>query len=169
MLFVSSAPQAIMRNASVLVDGRTIAAVGPYEQILSAHPEAARAEILDCSRKLVMPGLIDGHNHLCNSHMNLARMFSMDYQNIARHQLITVHDPYGWPSEESLYDISICSALNAVKHGATTVVNCTILPDTAFRAMKRTGLRTILAPQIATSFLLKADQLDGPKSLFKIF
>lgn len=165
LLFLSAGPEDIRCGESVLVRDDTICAVEKLDDLLREYPEAKSGKIIDCSKKIVMPGLIDGHTHFCNTHMNLARMFSMDYANIAKHQLITVHDPYGWHTEDSLYDISLCSALNAIKHGTTTAANCTILPDTAYRAMKKSGLRGILAPQIATSFMLDADRLDGEAAL----
>lgn len=164
-LITKATPQGICCNKSLLIKDDKIIAVEFPEKMREKWPEAKEAKVIDCSNKFVMPGLIDGHNHLCNTHMNLARMFSMDYEDIAQHQLITVHDPYGWHTEDTLYKISLCSALNAIKHGATTIVNCTILPDTAHKAMRETGVREILAPQIATSFMLDADKLDGDKGL----
>lgn len=88
--------------------------------------------VIDCTDKLVMPGLVDGHNHLCNTLMNISRAFPFDYSHISDHMLTTIHDPYGWLTPESLYDITMTSAINALKHGTTTVENSTILPDTAY-------------------------------------
>lgn len=49
-----------IRNAVVLVEGKTIAAVGPAETV--AIPEGAK--VVDASGKTVMPGLIDCHVHI---------------------------------------------------------------------------------------------------------
>lgn len=151
---------------SVLVSDGIIEAIDKAEALYARYGDAAKAwDVVDCSKKLVMPGLIDGHNHLCNTHMNLARVFGIDYQNIVEHMFTTIHDPYGWMSEECLYDISLLSALNDLKHGATTIENSTILPDIAWRAMRDSGCRGILAPQMATSFQLDNDSLNWKQML----
>ena len=45
-----------VRQADVLIDGETVAAVGPG---LSAEG----AEVVDCAGKLLFPGFIDAHTH----------------------------------------------------------------------------------------------------------
>ncbi|SFQ03497.1 Cytosine/adenosine deaminase [Oscillibacter sp. PC13] len=165
-LFATADPADISSGLSVLVDHEKILKVAPYEALVKQYGETAASwDVVDCSHKLVMPGLVDGHNHLCNTHMNLSRIFGINYDNIAEHMFTTIHDPYGWMTEECLYDISFLSALNAIKHGATTIENSTILPDTAFRAMQDAGCRGILAPQMATSFRLENDDLNWKQML----
>lgn len=166
LLFASSHPNSIQINSSVLVEDRNIIEVAPYDELVAKYGDRSRNwEVVDCTNKLLMPGLVDGHNHLCNTHMNLSRVFGIDYNNISQHMLTTVHDPYGWMTEECLYDISILSALNDIKHGATTIENSTIMPDVAIRAMKDSGCRSILAPQMATSFSLENDDLNWKEML----
>lgn len=165
-LFASASPAGVQTGVSILVDENKIAVVAPYDQLLEKFGETAAGwEVVDCAEKLVMPGLVDGHNHLCNTHMNLARVFGVNYGNIAEHMFTTIHDPYGWMSEECLYDVSLLSALNDIKRGATTIENSTILPDVAFRAMRDAGCRGILAPQMATSFRLENDDLNWKQML----
>ena len=150
---------------SVLVEDDVILAIGAYADLVRAHGPADDWQVVDCAGKLVMPGLVDGHNHLCNTHMNLSRAFGCHWEDITAHMLTTVHDPYGWHTTESLYDISLVSALNDIKHGATTIENSTIMADTAFAAMQRAGCRSILAPQMATSFQLENEQLNWQQTL----
>ncbi len=165
-LFPTSRPEDITTGSSVLVRDERILAVAPYQELVRRYPkEASSWSVIDCTDKLVMPGLVDGHNHLCNTHMNLSRIFGIDYSDIAQHMLTTIHDPYGWMTPECLYDISLLSALNDIKHGATTIENSTILPDTAARAMKDAGCRSILAPQMATSFRLENEDLNWKEEL----
>ncbi|MFR8083326.1 MAG: amidohydrolase family protein, partial [Odoribacter splanchnicus] len=135
-LFASAEPEGITTGDSVVVSDQSISYVGDFETYLQENPDAVVQTVIDCSDKLVMPGLIDGHNHLCNTHMNISRAFPFDYGHISEHMLTTIHDPYGWLTPESLYDISMASAINALKHGATTVENSTILPDTAYEVME---------------------------------
>lgn len=164
-MFTVPTPEGITTGDSLLVEGNKIISIGRYAELQCQYPDLEEVEIIDCSNKIVMPGLLDGHNHLCNTHMNISRMFSMDYNHIEEHMLTTIHDPYGWLTEESLYDISLASLLNDVKHGATTIENSTIMPDTAFRVMNDGKIRGILAPQMATSFRLESDDLNWKEML----
>lgn len=166
LAFCTPEGSGIRSDVSILTKGNTIAAVAPFPQLEREFgPDAMSWDIVDCRNKLVLPGLVDGHNHLCNTHMNLSRILGLRYDDIVEHMLATVHDPYGWLNEESLYDISLLSALNDIKHGATTIENSTILPDVAFRAMRAAGCRGILAPQMATSFRLESDSLSPREML----
>lgn len=155
----------IHTGRSIVVSGKKILDIGPAEAIEKRYGSGPDTEVVDCSDKIVMPGLMDGHNHLCNTHMNMARAFRLDYDNIAKHMLTTIHNPYGWLTEESIYDISMASIINDVKHGATTIESSTILPDTAYRAMDDAGIRGILAPQMATSFRLDSEPLNWKQYL----
>lgn len=166
-LFLVPTAEGIVTGQSVLTEGPNILAIGNLVDLEKEFPDLGQAEIIDCSNKIVMPGLVDGHNHLCNTHMNVSRAFPFDYTKLTEHMLTTIHDPYGWLTKKSIYDITMTSIINDVKHGATTIENSTILPDTAFRAMTDAGIRGILAPQMATSFRLDADNLNMKQSLEK--
>lgn len=156
----------ITTGQSVLVEGNTIREVGGFAQLCEKTPGLLeKAEVVDCSNKILMPGLVDGHNHLCNTHMNLARIVYINYKDIVAHMMATIHDPYGWMSDECLYDISMASILTDMKQGATTIENSTIKPDVAYRAMRDAGIRGILAPQMATSFRLDSDDLNWKEML----
>lgn len=164
-LFSSADPEAISTGTCVVTEGNSILFVGNYNEFLEQFPNKKIDTCIDCSCKIVMPGLLDGHNHLCNTHMNISRAFPFNYEHISEHMLTTIHDPYGWLTRESIYDITMTSAINAMKHGTTTIENSTILPDTAYEAMDDSGIRGILAPQMASSFRLNADNLNWKQYL----
>lgn len=168
--FILSLPEhgGIVSGKSILVDGRYIVAMDHFDVLYHEYETLTKkADVIDCSNKIVMPGLIDSHNHLCNTHMNLSRIIGLNYDDIASHMMTTVHDPYGWLTDEALYDISLASALNDIKQGATTIENSTIIPEVAYEAMKRSGMRGILAPQMATSFRLENDDLNWKEMLVR--
>ena len=50
----------VIERGAVAIAGDRIAAVGPVEEVLAAHPGA---EVIDAAGKAVMPGLIDVHAH----------------------------------------------------------------------------------------------------------
>ena len=166
-LFGGADPESVSTGLSVAVEDDRILFLGTEKEYYEQHPEKSLPTVIDCTDKLVMPGLVDGHNHLCNTLMNISRAFPFDYSHISDHMLTTIHDPYGWLTQESLYDITMTSAINALKHGTTTVENSTILPDTAYEAMDTSGIRGILAPQMASSFRLDSDPQNWKQALEK--
>ncbi|MGI6732940.1 MAG: imidazolonepropionase [Anaerovoracaceae bacterium] len=51
----------VIEDGAVLMEDGLIAAVGTTDELL---PNAADAEVLDCSGKAVLPGFVDSHTHL---------------------------------------------------------------------------------------------------------
>lgn len=164
-LFQSADPEAISTGDCVVTEDNLILFAGEYNVFAERFPDKKIHTTIDCTYKIVMPGLLDGHNHLCNTHMNISRAFPFDYGKISEHMLSTIHDPYGWLTKESLYDISMTSAINALKHGTTTVENSTIMPDIAYEAMEDSGIRGILAPQMASAIRLASEDLNWKQYL----
>ena len=52
----------IVRNAALATDGETIAWSGPMGEIPDKYQGG---QTIDCGGRLVVPGLIDCHTHLC--------------------------------------------------------------------------------------------------------
>jgi len=52
----------LISNAALAWDGETIQWVGPYPELPDRY---RKGKAIDCGRKLVIPGLIDCHTHLC--------------------------------------------------------------------------------------------------------
>jgi 5-methylthioadenosine/S-adenosylhomocysteine deaminase len=50
----------ILERASVYVAGDRIRAIGTRQQLQQQHPEA---EVIDCSQRIVMPGMVNTHTH----------------------------------------------------------------------------------------------------------
>ncbi len=67
--------------------------------------------------------------------MNISRAFPFDYSHISDHMLTTIHDPYGWLTPESLYDITMTSAINALKTRNYDRGEQHYPADTAYEAM----------------------------------
>src|ERR1700730_18644366 len=53
----------MLTSQVVLISGERITAVGPEAQVKIP----AGAEVIDLSKSTVLPGLIDGHTHMCNA------------------------------------------------------------------------------------------------------
>ena len=49
----------------MLVEERNNIEVAPYAELVAKYGDCSRNwEVVDCTNKLLMPGLVDGHNHL---------------------------------------------------------------------------------------------------------
>src|SRR5271156_5361241 len=70
--------QEVLQNASVLVSGADIIAVGPSGNGNTLVAGDLPVDIVDCSNKIVMPGLVNAHNHSPLSVTNLAMTEAAD-------------------------------------------------------------------------------------------
>ena len=70
-LIAKPEPEGVIESGWVLVDRPDIDSVGGPDDSPRAEVVKRGGEIVDCSAKLVMPGLIDSHNHLANYAFNL--------------------------------------------------------------------------------------------------
>ncbi len=60
--------EGIIENGAVYVDGPRIVAVGPSVEIEARFGAQPGIDVLDARDKLVMPGLVDSHNHIGEMH-----------------------------------------------------------------------------------------------------
>src|SRR5271155_2254403 len=72
VLIAKAAPEGVIRGGAVLVNGPMIEAVGPSAEIEALCVDDPAVEIVDCSHKMVMPGLVNAHNHTPWAVVNLA-------------------------------------------------------------------------------------------------
>ena len=153
--------EGVIENGAVYVDGPIIKAVGATKDV---EPQAdASAEVVDCSDKIVMPGLIDSHNHVGEYHQFL--ILGMSSWQPVRGILDVLHHyiypAWAWLTPESSYDLTLLGLLNMLKHGTTTTANAFHFPDAVYRAAEHARMRMVIQPQMVTSYEL-ADRLDGP-------
>ena len=109
---------------AVVVHQGVIAAVGPEDEILRAHPDAER---VDCQRGLLTPGFVDSHTHAIFGRPRAAehemRAAGMDYMEIAKRgggihasvRDLRAHD------EQQLYDLARARLRVLARSGVTTV------------------------------------------------
>ena len=124
-------------NVALAVEGSTIAAIGPTEQILKKYPHA---EVYNGRGKALVPGLINCHAHLGAT---IARGFNEDYGFPNSYKLAVQPGRLMSPAEDTL--MAVVGALEAIKTGSTTVVeNVGNIGPTADQLAK-TGLRWVFA------------------------
>ncbi|MBS7635135.1 amidohydrolase [Candidatus Bathyarchaeota archaeon] len=112
---VTMGSRGIIRDGAVVVESDTIIDVGRSDEIKRKYP---RYERIDAGGKIVIPGLINAHQHAA---MSLLRGYADDYP--LREWL----ENWVWPFERHMtgYDIYVGALLTAVESimGGTTTVN----------------------------------------------
>src|SRR2546425_4431505 len=105
---------AVQNDTALAVEGDTIAAIGPSDQILKTYPNA---EVYDGRGKALFPGLINCHAHMAAV---LQRGFNEDFgfPNSAR---LAIQPASLLQGEEATLMIKV-AALEAIRTGTTTIV-----------------------------------------------
>ncbi|MFI0465686.1 amidohydrolase family protein [Saccharopolyspora sp. 5N102] len=155
----------IHRPGAVAVTGNRIAAVGPQSEMASWRAET----VLDCTGQAVLPGLVDGHNHL--------------YQALARGlgegmSIVPWLCDFMWP-----YSIAVdgddavaaarLAAAEALRHGTTTVVDNHYAPTDLATTLaiadviEQAGLRGAVARGIVGPRTEIAARRGQPEALFR--
>ena len=142
---------AVQNDVALAVQGDTIAAIGPTDQILRTYP---RADVYDGRGKALFPGLINCHAHLAAT---LARGFNEDFgfPNSAR---LAVQPGSLLQGEEAALMATV-GALEAIRTGTTTMVENSAGIGRFAAALAPTGLRWVFAESVRDS-----ENVPGPMS-----
>ncbi|MDP2052782.1 MAG: amidohydrolase family protein [Acidobacteriota bacterium] len=133
----------VQDDVALAVVGDRIAAIGPTDQLLKAHP---RADVYDGRGKALFPGLINCHAHAAQT---LGRGFNEDFgfPNSAR---LAVQPGSLLQGEEATLMATI-GALEAIRTGTTTLVEMSSGIARHAAALAGTGLRMVLAEAVRDS------------------
>src|SRR5580700_6674940 len=105
---------AVHEDVALAVDGDSIAAIGPSDEISARYP---RASVFDGRGKAILPGLINCHAHLAAT---LGRGFNEDF-GFPNSAHLTVSPESLLQGEEQALMVTI-GALECIRSGTTTVV-----------------------------------------------
>ena len=112
---VTMGDKGVIRDGAMVIEGDTIIDIGESSEIKRKYP---RYERINAAGKIVMPGLINTHQHAA---MSLLRGYADDYP--LREWL----ENWVWPFERRMtgYDIYVGALLTAVESimGGTTTIN----------------------------------------------
>jgi 5-methylthioadenosine/S-adenosylhomocysteine deaminase len=108
------AARRVIDDGTVAIVGNRIAAVGTTAE-LSARFQPR--ELIDAHRKIVMPGLIDGHGHAGHELLKTLGADSDDWDGIAERMYAHGSTPEFWRADAML------AGLERLKSGVTTSVN----------------------------------------------
>ncbi|MGI9224310.1 MAG: amidohydrolase family protein [Woeseiaceae bacterium] len=132
----------VIEDGAVAVDDGVIIAVGPAEEILSQH---AALETLSGEGRVVMPGLVNGHQHAA---MTLLRGVADD---LALMDWLT---NYIFPVEVELVDAEFVrigtelSCWEMIRGGTTTFVDMYYYPDTIAQVVADCGMRALISATV---------------------
>ena len=132
----------IYKNAAVAIDDGVIIAIGPTAEIESKYD--AR-ETLAGERRVVMPGLINGHTHAA---MTLLRGVADDLS------LMDWLNNYIFPAEVEFVDpefVRVGTELacwEMIRGGTTTFVDMYYFPDTIANVVDKCGMRALISATV---------------------
>jgi 5-methylthioadenosine/S-adenosylhomocysteine deaminase len=129
----------VIENGAVCVDGNLIADVGPVDVLRQRFPEAT---VRPLPRRLLMPGLINGH---CHSGLLRGTAEGLPLWDWLRRYVDPMHrvlDPH--EAEVASY---LCYA-EALLSGTTTIVDMWRFMDGSARAAETLGNRVIMVPYV---------------------
>ncbi len=129
-----------LRDTALAVSGDRIAAIGDSESLINQFPGA---EVIDASRKAILPGLINCHAHLTAT---IAKGFNEDFGFPNSLQL--PWSPAGILSREESTLMSVLAAVEGLRAGTTTMVENVggIARDAS--ALVETGQRWVFAESV---------------------
>ena len=114
----------ILENATIAIEGEKIIAVGTTDEIESRYPDA---EIIDCGKRLITPGLVDSHTHAIFGRARYEeqemRAAGVGYMEIARRGG-GIHSSVAdlrARTEEELYDLARARVMRLASYGSTTI------------------------------------------------
>ena len=141
----------VQDDVALAVDGDAVAAIGTTDAILARYPSA---DVYDGRGKALLPGLINCHMHMSAT---LERGFNEDFgfPNSAR---LSVRPGSLLQGDENTLMVTI-GAIEAIRSGATTIVQNESGIGRHAAALAKTGLRCVFAESVRDT-----ENVAGPMS-----
>lgn len=146
---VTMGPKEIIDPGAVFVEGSKIVAVGPSEEVTREYGDEAE-KVIDARSKVVRPGYLDTHTHICQQFLRGA------FGKIARLQLRDAWYPSGWKTtlvgyesgltEEDVYLSAKAAFASALRSGTTFLCeHGGHYLDVIAQAAEEIGIRVLLS------------------------
>jgi putative selenium metabolism protein SsnA len=143
----------VIWNASVVTEDKIIADVGGSNEMKAKFPDARS---VDCSGKLIMPGLICTHHHFYST---FAR--GMAIPGVPAENFVQILEKLWWKVDRALEEEDILLSaqlplIDCIKNGTTTIIDHHASPsmrdgslDIIETAVRQTGLRASLCYEVS--------------------
>lgn len=168
VLITKAHPDGVISGGAVLVRGDRIEAVGASADIERLCADDQTVDVVDCSHKIVMPGLVNAHNHTPWGVVNLAYTAAygsgmdvpadMDFNQVMDQFVMA---PMAWFTDQSVHDLGLAGMLDQIRYGTTTTADANNHPDGLYSAAVESGLRVVIQPQMLTNIQLDGLDEDG--------
>lgn len=151
-IITQETPNRVLTGQAVAIEGAWIKAVGPEAEL---RQQLADFTVLDGRGRVLMPGLINAHNHFYGLY---ARGLALTRPMANFHEILQY---LWWALDKSLdeaavYYNALVPAIASIKHGVTTVIDHHASPnaidgslDQIEAAMAQVGLRGILCYEVS--------------------
>lgn len=142
----------VLTGCGVAIDGNLIVAVGPEAELVARYGDYER---LDGSGRVLMPGLVNAHNHFYGAY---ARGLALLTRPVNFAQIL---EQLWWRLDkaldlEAVYYSALVLAINAAKQGVTTIIDHHASPNAIEgslamieQAMTQVGLRGVLCYELS--------------------
>ncbi len=150
-VITQDAHRRIIEHASVRITDGRIAEIGP-----GLHPHE-HEPVIDCSRKALLPGLINAHTHL-----GMADMRGLSDDQELHAWLERVYAAEATLTPERIEAATVHGMREALRTGTTTVADMFFTPDAVARAARAAGIRAIVGATVLRGHPLSATDLSLP-------
>lgn len=133
-IVTQNAKREILRNKDVLIEGNIIKKIGN---------NLKDKEVLDCSNKVVLPGLINTHTHL-----GMHSLKGLADEGELFEWLQKIKNAEDKLTEEDVYQNTLAGAKEALRFGTTTVYDSYKFTDARIRALEKAGIRALISSTV---------------------
>ena len=162
----------VLWNATVVVEGERIAAVGEVDKMCQRFPEA---DTVDCDGKVVLPGFICTHHHFYST---MARGMSIPGEPAAN--FVEILERLWWKVDRALGDEDITLSaqlplIDCIRNGTTTVIDHHASPgmrdgslDLIERAVRQAGIRASLCYEVSDRNIMGGGVAENKRFIKKV-
>jgi len=148
-------PGEVLEHQDVLVLGSRLAAVGPTGSLRAQVP--AEARVLSARGRLVMPGLVNAHNHA-----GLA-MFRASSEALRLEPWLTWLGPLQRRlTPEDMHWSALLACVEQIRGGITTFADMVFFEEHAAAAIAGSGLRAVISRTVMGAAPLGGGPIDEP-------
>lgn len=162
----------VLWNATVVIDGEKIAAVGDSAALKQRYPEA---EVVDCAGKIILPGFICTHHHFYST---MARGMSIPGEPASN--FVEILERLWWKVDRALdeEDVLLSAQLpliDCIRNGTTTIIDHHASP--AFRdgsldliesAVRQAGVRASLCYEVSDRNIPRGGVAENKRFIKKV-
>ncbi|WP_312666440.1 amidohydrolase family protein, partial [Pantoea sp. CTOTU49201] len=106
----------ILEQASLLIEDKTIRAIGTRDALQQRYPEA---EIIDCRERIIMPGMVNTHTHLFQTLLK-----GLGDDMVLKKWFTCMTGPSAVAlTEEDVYAAALHGCMESLRSGVTSLVD----------------------------------------------